>query len=1160
MKTPTLSRLLLVMIVIGASLTNVKAQRVLLNESNGTALSIVSQDQLHLEMRNTISEFDYSTLNTPEGLFTTFHTHVNAFSGKVGTPRIPVIRKLIEIPLGATVKINNVTYTEETIDLGEMGVLYPAIPVQLPAEKGGGTPPPFQYDADAYQMDRYFGEKLVSVEVKGILRGQRLALVTIAPYAYNPAKNRMKVYSDVQFDLTFENADMAATMELKERTWSPHFQSDYTQVINAASFNLRKDPLSNNPITYVIISHPMFEDQLQEFIAWKQKKGYRVITGYTDDPEVGNTTTSIKAFIKGLYDNPQPGYTAPTYVLFVGDVGEVPSFAGSTGSHITDLYYCEYTNDHFPEIYYGRFSAQNTAQLQPQIDKTLMIEQYTMPDPSYLDEVVLVAGMDSGHGQKWGNGQINYGTENYFNEEHGITSHVYLYPQSGSSGPEIKQRINAGVAYVNYSAHCSQNGWQDPSFTVQEVHNLTNTDEYFLSIGNCCLSNAFDTQECFGEAMIRAENKASIGHIGGTNSTYWDEDYYWGVGVGTISEDPPAYEETTLGVYDCLFHEHDEAWADWCFTSGQIIFAGNRAVSESGSVRETYYWEIYSIMGDPSLAMYITVPEPITASYNGLIPLGTNTITVTTDPYAYVAISREGELFGATIADESGNAEVTIDPPITIPGPCDVVVTKQWGEPFFGEVNVASPEGPYVILNAFNIDDSNGNNNGLVDYNETVNFDITLKNFGNDDASNVSATITCNDPDITVTQNTHNFGSIASQNTASQLSAFTFEVAQTIEDRKQVEFLMDITDGNETWHSKIILKLHAPVLSIQKVNIDDTTTGNSNNTLDEGENANIVFTLSNEGSADIMDILGELSTTNTELTINNATATIEELPAEGTATLTFNVTVEDEVQSGTIVEMELLAASNGYSDTDEFITKIGIITEDFESGDFSAYNWTHSTYPWVIDETEVQEGLFSAKSGLISDSQSSELSISIEVLSENDSIKFYRKVSSEETYDLLKFYIDDVEIENWSGEEDWALVSYPILIGEHTLRWSYEKDFSVSNGLDCAWIDNITFPAMRIEVGTKEISRKEEAASMSIFPNPLQHSTHITYNLTEESGVSLSIYDVMGNLIEVIEHNASVQAGTHTKEFRGTGLQQGIYFCILKTNKQTITQRLIISK
>ena len=84
-----------------------------------------------------------------------------------------------------------------------------------------------------------------------------------------------------------------------------------------------------------------------------------------------------------------------------------------------------------------------------------------MPDPSYLAEVTLVSGVDASNASTYGNGQINYGTNYYFNTAHGITDHTWLYPASDQSGASaaIIQTISDGVGFTNYTAHCSHTGW-----------------------------------------------------------------------------------------------------------------------------------------------------------------------------------------------------------------------------------------------------------------------------------------------------------------------------------------------------------------------------------------------------------------------------------------------------------------------------------------------------------------------------------------------------------------------------------------------------------------------------------------------------------------------------------------------------------------------------
>jgi hypothetical protein len=128
--------------------------------------------------------------------------------------------------------------------------------------------------------------------------------------------------------------------------------------------------------------------------------------------------------------------------------------------------------------------------------------------------------------------------------------------------------------------------------------------------------------------------------------------------------------------------------------------------------------------------------------------------------------------------------------------------------------------------------------------------------------------------------------------------------------------------------------------------------------------------------------------------------------------------------------------------------------ENFETGDFSLYNWQHSgDADWNIVSDIVYEGTYAAKSGVITHNQQSTLLVEIDV--DGEYISFFKKVSSESGYDYLRFYIDDVEQNRWSGQIDWSQESFPVTPGLHTFKWSYTKDFSVSTGSDCAWIDQI---------------------------------------------------------------------------------------------------------
>jgi alpha-tubulin suppressor-like RCC1 family protein len=133
--------------------------------------------------------------------------------------------------------------------------------------------------------------------------------------------------------------------------------------------------------------------------------------------------------------------------------------------------------------------------------------------------------------------------------------------------------------------------------------------------------------------------------------------------------------------------------------------------------------------------------------------------------------------------------------------------------------------------------------------------------------------------------------------------------------------------------------------------------------------------------------------------------------------------------------------------------------DDFPIGGNIPVGWIQpagSNAPWMVTGDAAYTGTLSLKSGLISQNQQSDLSITDNFPAGD--VSFARKVSSELNYDYLQFYVDGVFKGAWSGEVDWSVVSFPLGGGTHTLLWRYMKNGSVSSGSDAAWIDSVSLP------------------------------------------------------------------------------------------------------
>ena len=113
---------------------------------------------------------------------------------------------------------------------------------------------------------------------------------------------------------------------------------------------------------------------------------------------------------------------------------------------------------------------------------------------------------------------------------------------------------------------------------------------------------------------------------------------------------------------------------------------------------------------------------------------------------------------------------------------------------------------------------------------------------------------------------------------------------------------------------------------------------------------------------------------------------------------------------------------------------------------------------WFPQSTTSQDGIDAAESGPIDDSESTDLETTIVG---PGTLSFWWMVSSENNYDFLRLFLDDVEqgdvLSAISGTTSWEQKSLTIPTGTHTVKWSFTKDSSVSNGADAGWLDGVVF-------------------------------------------------------------------------------------------------------
>lgn len=101
------------------------------------------------------------------------------------------------------------------------------------------------------------------------------------------------------------------------------------------------------------------------------------------------------------------------------------------------------------------------------------------------------------------------------------------------------------------------------------------------------------------------------------------------------------------------------------------------------------------------------------------------------------------------------------------------------------------------------------------------------------------------------------------------------------------------------------------------------------------------------------------------------------------------------------------------------------------------------------------------------------------------------------------------------------------------------------------------------ETGIQEIASINEAPALfdfDVYPNPFTSSTTLSYTLSEDTEVNLTLYDVMGKAIDAPLQSTIQVAGTHAVEWISKDAPAGIYYAVLTAQGQKLTKKLILTK
>ena len=684
---------------------------------------------------------------------------------------------------------------------------------------------PYEFGTE-YSQDSFFPSTLAELQNPYILRSLRGQAVDFHPIQYNPIQKVLRVYSKITVKVS-STGDGGGNM-LSRKVGKQLIAREYKNIYNKHFINFRDDTrfeYLEDHGNMLIISHGAFMSTMQPLVDWKNKKG--IPTEMIDVAEIGSSSGSIENFVDNYYEE-----NNLTFLLLVGDIAQIPS-PSISGSASDPSYGFIEGNDFYAEVIVGRFSGSTPAHIATQVERSIEYEQSPQSGADWYDNAL---GIASNQGPGFG----GY-TDDEFNDFmwetvlSGFTYDSYedIYDGSGGTLSQGINAINNGVSLINYTGHGSISSWGNGApLNTTNVNSLTNDNllPFVITVG-CNVGEFNSTNECFAEAWLRATNNGeptgAIAHYGSTISQSWE---------------PPMHGQYGMNLILTESYENQITRSIGGITTNGCMYM-NDAQGASG-INETKYWTLF---GDPSLELRTDQPATLNVSHDDAIVVGQSELSISTGvDNALVALSMNGELL-ASAYSENGIAVLDLSDAELVPGDYDLVVTAFNAFPYETTISVITPEGPYVTLDSYQIN-SDTNNNGMADFDETITLVLYANNVGVDDAYNVSGLISIEDAYISLGNNNVEFGDIAAGGSANA-GDIAFTIAHNVPDGHSAGFDILFSSDEADWEGNFNVTIHAPLFTVSNPSFTDT---GGDGVWDAGEEITVVLLLNNEGSADHM--------------------------------------------------------------------------------------------------------------------------------------------------------------------------------------------------------------------------------------------------------------------------------------------------------------------
>lgn len=777
------------------------------------------------------------------------------------------------------------------------------------------TPP----DPQIYLNDAPFPAEQVSGLASHIKKGVSLASCIVHPVRWNPSDGSLEYIISAKLTVS------TGSDEQSEESYSNFYRGDREtfewvadKVVNPEGLGQypRRDVPDVRPM--LIVTGDALVEVALEYANWHNTRGtptyVETVESYLQTQNGVDDEEKIRAGIANAYS-----VLGVDYLLLLGDVDIIPD-RGLFGSvawdnedstdqaeHIpADFYYAALDGnwnadgdtlwgepdeaDLLSEMAVGRIPADNVEEAMRMFRKVRMYSDEPVVDDAlrvlsvgedlgwnvwggdYMDEVY-------GGAQTWGHFTLGYPNRfHYF--------HRTLYDRNDYWDPmaDLAPAISEGYQFIHHVGHANQTYVM--KFNIGNISDETITNDGVTQGFNIAYSQGCDPGdfevECIAEKFTVQINNGFVAFVansrsgwGSTNNTNGASQHYHREFVDALMGEGI----TTIGRVQ---EDSKEDLAGW-FNNGTLM-------------RWCYYTS--NLFGDPSMDMWTDVPIAMEPEFHIVIPINDETfeVTVPETPNATVCLSRDGEIISIGFTDEQGVAVLDIPEPILPTGQVTLSVVAHNRIPYQSAIYSISDSEGFPWVEELTINDAGGVEDGKANPGETVEVNISLHNLGNVPLDGLFVTAETEYPAVRIVRGRVGFDRVVPDGVRLPNEPFVLEIDTTSGDLHGVLLHLTLEDNSGlVWNQDVSFSTHAPVLSGRYLTVLDND-GNHNGRLDPGEEAEVLFSVINNGSGVASNVFAKLHSGNPYVEVLEDESRLDIVEANGVAdfNLSFRARVSDD--------------------------------------------------------------------------------------------------------------------------------------------------------------------------------------------------------------------------------------------------------------------------